>query len=297
MAFIRAVQFRDVVPVSELIARVDRMLAGTPIDAIPVADFVPPQPRQQAVAVPALQPERSTAALAAIELEPPPDAASSQPKLPLSPEQTAVLTPVEPSRDMPVQIPNSPHPKAPELSEQRESIPLPLPTTAATEPSETPAPISTPPEVTKKRIRQNWDAFLKYVRERQPWVSAALQMANSVDRKGDDLIIHFTDSADCTLLKQRNTINALTEFVLDFFQENLRIQFEVPGSTACSIDPANGLAPLQERRALSNDPLVLTALDVFTGQVGEIRVGQRYRTSTSTPVGSTGKEEQPAIEE
>ena len=296
MAFIRAVQFRDVVPVSELIARVDRMLAGTPIDALPVAGFVPPQPQQQAVAVPAPQPERSPAAVTIVP-ESSPAAATNQPEPQPSPEQTAALAPVEPPRDTPVQIPNFPHPKPPAPSEQRESIPQLLPATATTEPSETPAPIPTPPEVTKKRIRQNWDAFLKYVRERQPWVSAALQMANSVDRKGDDLIIHFTDSADCTLLKQRNTINALTEFVLDFFQENLRIQFEVPGSTACSIDPANGLAPLQERRALSNDPLVLTALDVFTGQVGEIRVGQRYRTSTSLPVELTGKEEPSAIEE
>jgi DNA polymerase-3 subunit gamma/tau len=296
MAFIRAVQFRDVVPVSELIARVDRMLAGTSSDPLPVAGIAPPQPRQQAVTVPASQPERSPAALA-IEPDSSPAAATIQPEPQPSPEQTAALTPVGPPRDTPAQISPPQHPKPPESSEQRESILQPLPAAAAMEPSETPAPIPPPPEVTKKRIRQNWDAFLKYVRERQPWVSAALQMANSVDRKGDDLIIRFTDSADCTLLKQRNTINALTEFVLDFFQENLRIQFEVPGSNACSIDPANGLAPLQERRALSNDPLVLTALDVFTGQVGEIRVGQRYRASISTPVGSTGKEEPSAIEE
>ena len=62
--------------------------------------------------------------------------------------------------------------------------------------------------------------------------------------------------------------------------ENLTIQFVVPGSNACAIDPANGLAPQQERRALANDPLVLTALDVFTGQVGDIRIGPRYRTTT-----------------
>ena len=296
MAFIRAVQFRDVVPVSELIARFDRMLAGTPIDTLPVAGNAPPQTRQQAAAVPAPQPERSAAALT-IMPELPPDAVTNHQEPPSSPEQTAAVTPVGPPVDTPAQIPAPPHPKPPEPSEQQESIPQPIPATPATEPAEPPAPIPTPPEVTKKRIRQNWDAFLKYVRERQPWVSAALQMANSVDRKGDELIIHFTDSADCTLLKQRNTINALTEFVLDFFQENLRIQFEVPGSNACSIDPANGLAPLQERRALSNDPLVLTALDVFTGQIGEIRVGQRYRTRTSLPVGSTGTEDQPAIEE
>ena len=104
-----------------------------------------------------------------------------------------------------------------------------------------------------------------------------------MDHRGEELIIRFADSTDCTLLKQRNTVNDLTEFVLDFFQENMRIRFEVPGSDACAVDPANGLAPLQERRALANDPLVLTALDVFTGQIAEIRVGQRYRATVAPP--------------
>jgi DNA polymerase-3 subunit gamma/tau len=122
-------------------------------------------------------------------------------------------------------------------------------------------------------------------------------MADSFDRHGEVLTIRFADSADCTLLKQRNNRDALTEFVLDFFQENLRIHFEVPGSTSCALDPANGLAPLQERRALANDPLVLTALDVFTGQVGEIRVGKRYRAGTPAPAQQTGPEEHPTAEE
>lgn len=135
----------------------------------------------------------------------------------------------------------------------------------------------------KKRIRQHWNLFLKYVNERQPWMAGALQLAASVERKGEELLIHFDDLADCIMLKQGHHINTLTEFVLDFFQENLTIQFACPKS-GCAIDPASGLAPQQERRALANDPLVLTALDIFTGQVGDIRIGPRYRTSTTVPV-------------
>jgi len=107
-------------------------------------------------------------------------------------------------------------------------------------------------------------------------MAGALQLAASVERKGEELLIHFDDLADCTMLKQSSHLTTLTEFVLDFFQENLSIQFACPGS-GCAIDPANGLAPQQERRALANDPLVLTALDIFTGQVGDIRIGPRYR--------------------
>ena len=278
LAFIRAAQFRDVVPVSELIARFDRLLAGTPIDSLP-ADPVSPQPQthRQAIEVPAAQPEL-----------PPP--VSAEPELQLPTEPQAIVKPLEHSL-------TSPKPKPPEPPPQPESVPEPPPPAAPPVQVTPTAQIPTPPVDGKKRIRQNWDAFLKYVRERQPWVAASLQMASSVERKGEELIIRFADSTDCTLLKQRNTVNALSEFVLDFFQENLRIQFEVPGSAACAINPANGLAPLQERRALGNDPLVLTALDVFTGQVGEIRIGPRYRATALTPAEQAGENEQAAAEE
>lgn len=122
-------------------------------------------------------------------------------------------------------------------------------------------------------------------------------MAQSVECVGEDLVIRFIDSTECTLLKQSRTIKALTEFVLDFFQENLRVRLEVPGSDGCTPDANNGLAPLQERRALANDPLVLTALDVFTGQIGEIRVGQRYRTGAPETRGQADEEEQTAADD
>ncbi|MBM9613931.1 hypothetical protein JWJ90_06460, partial [Desulfobulbus rhabdoformis] len=146
----------------------------------------------------------------------------------------------------------------------------------------------------KKHIRQNWDEFLKYVRDRQPWSAAALQMASSVDLKEDQLIVHFTDSADCTMLRQKNNIQGLSEYLLDFFQENLTIQFEVPGSDACSVDPASGLAAQNERRALANDPIVLTALDIFTGQVGDIRIGPRYRTPSEQSTHTTTTNDPPS---
>jgi len=293
MAFIRAVQFRDVVPVADLIARFDRMLAGTPGEALPaVTAAPPPQPRPQVASVSSAQPTPSpTAAEIEIEPEPPPAVADG-------------AKPVTPPADRPAVTSGSRQP-SPELSppeqpfQQQPVAAAPLPPASPAK-SPAPAPGAATAEAPKKRIRQNWGAFVKYVRERQPWVAASLQMADSVDRRGEELLIRFTDSADCTLLKQRNNVQALTEFVLDFFQENLRIQFEVPGSNACALDPANGLAPLQERRALANDPLVLTALDVFTGQVGEIRVGQRYRASTPAPVQpveQTGEEEQATPEE
>ena len=277
LSFIRAVQFTDVVPISELIVRFEQILAGTLPEDLSSGSPAAPIPEKKTVPVPTLPTPLST-----VTIDPP------KPPMGLKPEpQTPRKHPMEPERAIPQE---APQPIAPLEQAQLSAAPLPLEKGAPLSQAAPPLPADG-----KKRIRQHWDAFLKYVHERQPWVAAALQQAASVERKGDELLIHFDDSADCTMLKQRNSVNSLTEFVLDFFQENLSLQFVVPGSNACTIDPANGLAPQQERRALANDPLVLAALDVFTGQVGDIRIGPRYRTRI--PLSPPTTEEQATTEE
>ena len=281
---IRAVQFRDVVPVADLIARLDRVLDGAPVESAPIAAPAAPVARREQRlkdAPPAAQPaappppEPPQAAPARIEPTSPPISAPAE-SAPLPPEPPAQAAPA-PAKKRQGQVSAAERPQAPTPPE---------PPTQPAQPDQAPAS----PEPTKKHIQQHWQAFIKYVRDRQPWVAASLQMADSVNRRGEELVIRFTDSSDCTLLKQRTAIDDLTTFVLDFFQENLRVRLEVPNSGACATDPADGLAPLQERRALANDPLVLTALDVFTGQVAEIRVGQRRRTAAAPPPLATSDE-------
>lgn len=277
LSFIRAVRFADVVPVTELIARFDQMLAGTPLEALPAGSPAEPSQKQQPQA-PAPAQAAPRASSAGIDPPPPVDRTPgklAQPEAPAEPESIQAVP----------QPPHSQGAAAAKPLAKIEPVQQVQSSTAAMEKS-APPPGTALPADGKKRIRQHWDAFLKYVHERQPWMAAALQLAASVERKGDELIIHFDDSADCTMLKQRNYVNSLVEFVLDFFQENLSIQFVVPGSNACAIDPANGLAPQQERRALTSDPLVLTALEVFTGQIGDIRIGPRYRTSSPVDTSS-----------
>lgn len=286
LTFIRAVQFHDVMPVSTLIGRFDQLLAGIPLEELTVLNA--PSAVHDGVIHPA-----KTAAPAQTN---PPAAADTPPHPALAqPIITDGLYPSSAKAAAVEKIVKEPIPRVAPIKEpvppqatvsERPSPPPPNESAALAEPPISPAPIIEPPpplQDGKKRIRQHWDGFLQYVRERQPWIAASLQMATSVDRKGEELVIHFADSADCTLLRQRNNIKGLSEYLLDYFQENLTLQFEVPGSNACSVDPANGLAAQHERRALANDPVVLTALDIFTGQVGDIRIGPRYRTRSEEP--------------
>ncbi len=128
-----------------------------------------------------------------------------------------------------------------------------------------------------KDIRRDWDDFLKYVHDRQPWLSAALKESTSIKKEGAVLHIHYDDSFECALIKQKEYIKPLTEYLLDFFQENLAICFDVSGGTGGEINPEDGQKPHIERKKLANDPLVLSALEIFNGQVGDIRTGQRFR--------------------
>jgi len=70
---------------------------------------------------------------------------------------------------------------------------------------------------------------------------------------------------------------------MDFFQKSFRIKFFVPDSAECESDPANGNRARKERQALAGDALVLTAVDIFNGEVGDIRVGPRFRKPISEP--------------
>ncbi|MDD2467659.1 MAG: DNA polymerase III subunit gamma/tau [Desulfobulbus sp.] len=283
LTFIRAVQFKDVVPVSTLISRFDQLLAGLPLEQLPAA-AAPPVNRPIEQLQPAPVAPLSRPIISGAEETPPHPA--MQPLAALEPVPALQKKISEKKkREEPTPSPKIPQPESiepdPQLTAPQGNPPVVVPPDAAVLPAET-SVVS--PNEGKKRIRQHWDGFLQYVRERQPWIAAALQMASSIERKDDQLLIHFADSADCTMLRQRNNIKGLSEYLLDYFQENLTLQFEVPGSNACSVDPANGLAAQHERRALANEPMVLTALDIFTGQVGDIRIGPRYRTrSEETP--------------
>ncbi|WP_051309266.1 DNA polymerase III subunit gamma/tau [Desulfogranum japonicum] len=137
----------------------------------------------------------------------------------------------------------------------------------------------TNPTRKEKDIRKNWLPFVSYVQERARWMGAALQHASSVKKVEGELVIQFEDAADCTLLKNKEHIRRLSEYVLDFFQQELTVRFKVPDGVGCEIDGQNAILAREERKALANDPLVLTAVDIFNGQVGDVRIGPRYRQS------------------
>jgi DNA polymerase-3 subunit gamma/tau len=263
MAFIKAVQVREVVPVASLLARFDQMLAAAgsaPTAASLKGDEAAGQPSGKQIAdlqEKALQGEK---------------------------KNEEGLKPTD--RD--------------DFSGKADELPIPFSGAAQAAAGTAPAgqrqaegEQSRRREALHKTVRQHWNEYVGYVRERKEWMASALRQAGEVEVKGDELVIHFQNFADCRMLKNRENITLLTEFALDFFQENFRISFALPDSDACEVDPIKGITPQQERQALANDALVLTAVDVFNGEVGDIRVGPRYRSPMIEPE----QEERPGQDE
>ena len=250
MVFIKAVQAGDVVPLTELLGRLDDALAGV---ALPQA--VEPLAQRKPARVVGELPTKDKKEVAGDE------SASSV-----------------------VEKKTEPVPPKPEI--EHDTVPhvdeIPLP----------PEPITAEPVVEKqeeqkqkevnlagrkKNVRAHWPEFIEYVRDRIKWMAATLQRASSAGLEGGELIIVYNDSVDCRILKSKENMIQLSEFAMDFFQESMQVKFKVPDSSDCDTDPDSGAAVQKERQALANDPLVLTALEIFNGQVGDIRVGPRFR--------------------
>jgi len=258
MAMIRAVQAGEVVPVTEILSRLDEMLAapGTEEKQVSSGDGLAGGSREQRTPkapAPAEGAERKDAAEAG---EPGsrtgPDAAGSAAQKPRV-EQAAVTT--------------GPGP---------EQAKEPLVASGEGKKPETKMPQETDRSM-RRSVRKHWPEFVSYVKERKPWMAHSLQQASQVTVRDDVIVIAYDDTTVCSLLKEKNNFTPLTEFALDFFQENLRISFEVPESSGCEVNPENGISPRRERQALANDPLVVMAVEIFNGQVGDIRVGPRFR--------------------
>ena len=173
------------------------------------------------------------------------------------------------------------HPIAPEaeLTEiSHKKLELPPQTPATPESALTKAQPTRPLEAHphEKDIRRDWPEFIGYVKERKTWMAQVLNRADSVKQHDKELHLRYVDPTECSLLRQKEHRNELTEFVLDFFQKELTLRFIVPEAEE-SGDETGAESPQKKRQQLLNDPLTVMTAEIFSGQVGDVRIGPRSR--------------------
>jgi len=126
-------------------------------------------------------------------------------------------------------------------------------------------------------VRKNWDEFIEYVMDRKKWMAHTLRLCSKVREEGADLILKFDDPSDCKMLQSKENMKFLTEFSQDFFQKEFKIGIKIRGADSQGIIGQDGIGPQEERRALASDPLVEMATEVLGGRVVNIRTGPRSR--------------------
>jgi len=132
-------------------------------------------------------------------------------------------------------------------------------------------------QLATKVVRKNWDEFIEYVMDRKRWMAHTLRLCSSVREEGMELILKFDEPSDCKMLQTKENIKFLTEFSQDFFQKEFKIGIKIRGADSQGIINPDGNGPQEERRALANDPLVQMATEVLGGRVANIRTGPRSR--------------------
>ncbi|MBU0483391.1 MAG: DNA polymerase III subunit gamma/tau [Proteobacteria bacterium] len=222
MTFIKALQTGQIVPVSELIGRIDGLLKNGEVAG--------------------------------------PGKLAAPSALPAAPLVVESVTSSEPVADLSVA---ESRPMMPEA--KKKAIPV----------VDNPGPDLDSPSL--RDVRQDWDEFVEYVKDRKPWMSHIIRLCSGVRQEGVDLVLKFDDRSDCMVLQQSENIKFITEFAQDFFQQEMHVKIKIRGGgTGGEHDEAMD-DPHEERRSLANDPLVQIASEIFGGQVSGIRTGPRSR--------------------
>ena len=237
--FLKIIEAGNVIPVTTLLGQMQQLLAGIPHD---------PGQRGPTTSSPMPEPE-------IIRQDP----GHNRTVEPL----TAAPAPARQSPVPPQELPQPP-PRLPETEKPEAAVP--------------PVGTASPPRIHahERDVRRDWLAFTDYVKERKVWMSKDLQRADSARQQGDELHLHYSDPANCALLRSKENRIILTEFVLDFFQKELKVRFILPTEESKN-DGDDTDTPQKQRNRLAQDPLVQMTVDIFNGQIGDIRIGPRSR--------------------
>ncbi len=249
-SFLKIIEAANVVPVTTLLGHLEKIITALPTAPVPLQDILQGEP-----VVEIKKKINSDAGSASVDTESIAPEKQQQPDL------------------LPPSPPPAPFPAAEPAPVAETPQPI-TPVEIAAEPEKA-KPLEIRPH--EKDVRKEWLNFIQYVKERKIWMSQDLQRADSVKQDvTGELHLTYSDPANCTVLRQKENHQLLTEFALDFFQKALKVRFIIPKFD--DTPDANGNeSPHRKRQQLANDPLVVMTAEIFNGQVGDIRIGPRSR--------------------
>jgi len=249
-SFVKIIEADNVVPVSTLLGHLKEILTSLP--ACPPTSQVLPEPAKSQLA----KDDDPKAKLLPPAIDQPSPPSPSTPPSPEDPKVRAIA----------------------EIPQPEEGMDETLSTTdpvAAEIPTPEMKPVKIHPH--ERDVRKDWLEFISYVKESKLWMAQDLQRADSVKQDAEgNLQLSYSDAANCSLLRQKENRQTLSEFVSDFFQKTLKIRFILPAADDPTESNGNE-SPNRKRAQLASDPLVIMAAEIFNGEVGDIRIGSHSR--------------------
>ncbi len=106
-----------------------------------------------------------------------------------------------------------------------------------------------------------------------PGPAAGGQIKHDVE---GELQLTYQRSANCSLLRQKENRQLLTEFALIFSRNNSKFD-SLSRPRKIQAESNGSESPNRKRAQLAGDPLVIMAAEIFNGEVGDIRIGPHSR--------------------
>ncbi len=190
-------------------------------------------------------------------------AGRSEPEPSSAPKPTFSLEPVEDNdhKPAPIYVPDPPSPEPPAKQEKTAAASAPVNVQQTEEPKKI------------RDVRKDWREFIAFLKNKKEWMAQSLQQADSIKQKGSELVLEFDDPNDCFVLRTREHRTKLTEYVLDFFQQDLSIRIISPENSN-GVGAENGNEPKMRRKQLANHQIVRMTEEIFNGRIGAIRISE-----------------------
>ncbi len=125
----------------------------------------------------------------------------------------------------------------------------------------------------RRDVRKDWLEFIAFLKEEKEWMAQSLQQTVSVKADNSELLLEFDDPNDCFVLRSKENRQILTEYVLDFFQQELSVRIISPDNSN-GTGEQNSDEPKRRRQQLANHQVVRMAEEIFNGRVGDIRISE-----------------------
>ncbi|MGI9536622.1 MAG: DNA polymerase III subunit gamma/tau [Desulfocapsaceae bacterium] len=133
------------------------------------------------------------------------------------------------------------------------------------------APLTEIKTLPRREVRKDWLDFIAFLKNEKEWMAQSLQQTVSVKEENKELLLEFDDPNDCFVLRSKENRQILTEYVLDFFQQDLSVRIISPDNSN-GTGVQNSEEPKRRRKQLASHQVVRMAEEIFNGRVGDIRI-------------------------